>query len=186
MGYQRLIYKDVINNSNNSVLLTTHSTHITSIAPIESIVNLRAKASEGTVVNATATMPITKGEFCDVERYLDVKRGEIYLGKGVILVEGIAEEYIIPRFANVKGKNLDEKGIIVCNINSTNFTPYVKILKNLDIPYVVITDGDFYYLNNEERIYHQFDEDIDGTLECGYLGLEVAEKIATETGFGMV
>lgn len=179
---QRLIYKDVINNSNNSVLLTTHSTHITSIAPIESIVNLRAKAGEGTVVNATATMPITKGEFCDVERYLDVKRGEIYLGKGVILVEGIAEEYIIPRFANVKGKNLDEKGIIVCNINSTNFTPYVKILKNLDIPYVVITDGDFYYLNNEERIYHQFDEDTDGTLECGYLGLEVAEKIATETG----
>ena len=35
---QRLIYKDVIQNSNNSVLLTTHSTHITSIAPIASIV----------------------------------------------------------------------------------------------------------------------------------------------------
>lgn len=37
---QRLIYRDVIQNSSNSVLLTTHSTHITAIAPIDSIVHL--------------------------------------------------------------------------------------------------------------------------------------------------
>ncbi len=181
---QRLIYKDVINNSNNSVLLTTHSTHITAIAPVESIVNLHTKAGEGTIIHATADMPIKEGEFCDVERYLDVKRGEIYLGKGVILVEGIAEEYIVPRFADIKGKNLDEKGIIVCNINCTNFTPYVKILRSLDIPFAVITDGDFYYLNDEnERVYHQSEENIDATAKFGYLGLEVIGKLATEIGF---
>lgn len=91
---QRLIYKDVIKNSNNSVLLTTHSTHITSIAPIESIVHHHEKKKAGTVIHATTDMPIATGEFLDVGRYLDVKRGEIYLGKAVILVEGIAEEYL--------------------------------------------------------------------------------------------
>ena len=180
---QRLIYRDVINNSNNSVLLTTHSPHITAIAPVESIVNLHAKAGEGTIIHATADMPITEGEFLDVERYLDVKRGEIYLGKAVILVEGIAEEYIVPRFADIKGKSLDEKGIILCNINCTNFTPYVKILRSLDIPFAVITDGDFYYLNNEnERVYHQYEEDIDASAKCGYLGLEVIGNLVTEIG----
>lgn len=193
---QRLIYKDVIKNSNNSVLLTTHSTHITSIAPIESIVHLHEKKGEGTVIHATADMPISEGEFLDVERYLDVKRGEIYLGKAVILVEGIAEEYMIPRLAEVIGKPLDEKGIIVCNINCTNFAPYVKLLENLSIPYAVITDGDHYYINKktkqdkdgndiveEEKVYHVMDKDVPKGSKIGYLGLEVIKKLFIDLGF---
>lgn len=193
---QRLIYKDVIKNSNNSVLLTTHSTHITSIAPIESIVHLHEKKGEGTVIHATADMPISEGEFLDVERYLDVKRGEIYLGKAVILVEGIAEEYLIPRLAEALGKSLDEKGIIICNINCTNFAPYVKLLENLDIPYAVITDGDHYYISEKtkkdkdgndiieyEKIYHVMDKDVPEGAKIGYLGLEVVKKLFVDLEF---
>ncbi len=193
---QRLIYKDVIKNSSNSVLLTTHSTHITSIAPIESIVHLHEKQGEGTVIHATACMPIDEGEFLDVERYLDVKRGEIYLGKAVILVEGIAEEYIVPRLAESLGKPLDEKGIIVCNINSTNFTPYVKLLANLNIPYAVITDGDHYYKEEktkkvkdgsdvveEGRVYHVMDKDVPEDAPIGYLGNEIISKLVLDLGF---
>ena len=179
---QRLIYRDVIQNSSNSVLLTTHSTHITAIAPIDSIVHLHDDGERGTEIHATAAMPISDGEFLDVERYLDVKRGEIYLGKAVLLVEGIAEEYLIPQFANLLGKPLDEKGIIVCNINCTNFTPYVKLLRSLDIPYAVITDGDYYYENEEEeRIYHQMDND-DSDVKSGWLGMEIIEKMINELG----
>lgn len=179
---QRLIYRDVIQNSSNSVLLTTHSTHITAIAPIDSIVHLQDDREGGTVIHATATMPMCDGEFLDVERYLDVKRGEIYLGKAVILVEGIAEEYLIPRFADLLGKPLDEKGIIVCNINCTNFTPYVKLLRSLDIPYAVITDGDYYYVNEEEeRVYHQMDND-DSDEKSGWLGMEIIEQMINELG----
>lgn len=189
---QRLIYKDVIKNSDNSVILTTHSTHITSIAPIESIVHLHEKEDE-TVVHATADMPISDGEFLDVERYLDVKRGEIYLGKAVILVEGIAEEYLIPRFAELLGKSLDEKGIVVCNINCTNFTPYVKLLENLDIPYAVITDGDYYFMEEKKqkakkgseevevfRKYHIMDKDVPKDATVGYLGNEIIAKLFTD------
>lgn len=176
---QRLIYKDVIKNNNNSVLLTTHSTHITAIAPIDSIVHLHNDGSEGTKIHATAAMPMDEGEFLDVERYLDVKRGEIYLGKAVLLVEGIAEEYLVPRFAELLGKPLDEKGIIVCNINCTNFTPYVKLLHSLDIPYAVITDGDFYVVNDkEEREYHKMDNDEDANI--GWLGMEIVQNMVSQ------
>lgn len=177
---QRLIYKDVIKNNSNSVLLTTHSTHITAIAPIESIVHLHDDRKGGTEIHATAGMPMWEGEFLDVERYLDVKRGEIYLGKAVLLVEGIAEEYLVPKFAELLGKPLDEKGIIVCNINCTNFTPYVKILQNLGIPYAVITDGDYYYKNEEEeRVYHHMNEE-DSDEENGWLGIEIIEQMVQE------
>lgn len=176
---QRLIYKDVIQNSNNSVLLTTHSTHITAIAPIDSIVHLHNDGITGTEIHATAAMPMDEGEFLDVERYLDVKRGEIYLGKAVLLVEGIAEEYLVPKFAELLGKPLDEKGIIVCNINCTNFTPYVKLLYSLDIPYAVITDGDFYVVNDkDEREYHKMDTD--ETADRGWLGMEIIESMVSQ------
>lgn len=176
---QRLIYKDVIQNSNNSVLLTTHSTHITAIAPINSIVHLHNDGTKGTEIHATAAMPMDEGEFLDVERYLDVKRGEIYLGKAVLLVEGIAEEYLVPRFAELLGKPLDEKGIIVCNINCTSFTPYVKLLHSLAIPYAVITDGDFYVINDkDEREYHKMDTE--ETADRGWLGMEIIESMVSQ------
>ena len=176
---QRLIYRDVIQNSTNSVLLTTHSTHITAIAPINSIVHLHNDGTKGTEIHATAAMLMDEGEFLDVERYLDVKRGEIYLGKAVLLVEGIAEEYLVPRFAELLGKPLDKKGIIVCNINCTNFTPYVKLLHSLAIPYAVITDGDFYVINDkDEREYHKMDTE--ETADRGWLGMEIIESMVSQ------
>lgn len=181
--YQRLIYKDVINRNGFQILLTTHSTHITSVSPIKSLVHLH-QMDGNTVAHSTASMPMIEGEFLDVERYLDVKRGEIFLGKGVLLVEGIAEEYIIPKMAEMIGKPLDEKGIVVCNINCTNFKPYIKMLKSLCIPYAVITDGDFYTINKNEtedgdsnRNYHVMENNVRENETIGSLGIENAIRI---------
>lgn len=181
--YQRLIYKDVINRNGFPIILTTHSTHITSVAPIKSLVHLHQKEGN-TVAHSTASMPMIDGEFLDVERYLDVKRGEIFLAKGVLLVEGIAEEYIIPKMAELIGKPLDEKGIVVCNINCTNFKPYMKMLNSLNIPYAVITDGDIYTekvnSTDEEdsnRTYHVMEKDVTDDEVCGSLGIENAIRI---------
>ena len=181
--YQRLIYKDVINRNGFTILLTTHSTHITSVSPIKSLVHLH-QVDGNTVAHSTASMPMIEGEFLDVERYLDVKRGEIFLGKGVLLVEGIAEEYIIPKMAEMIGKPLDEKGIVVCNINCTNFKPYMKMLKSLSIPYAVITDGDFYTINengaeeeDSNRNYHVMKKDVKEDEKTGFLGIENAIRI---------
>ncbi|PEC46371.1 AAA family ATPase [Bacillus sp. AFS096315] len=145
---QRIIYKDVM-NQNTSILMTTHSPHITSVAPINSIVHLRPSLS-GTKVNTTAFLKLEPRNRMDLERYIDIKRGELYFGRGVILVEGVAEEYMIPSFAEILGMPLDQKGIICCNVNSTNFKPYVKFLESLGIPYVVVTDGDYYVIEEVE------------------------------------
>lgn len=184
--YQRLIYKDVIRESDNSVLLTTHSTHITSIAPIKSIVHLHSNMEGWTSVSATKDLDLSDEELLDLQRYVDVKRGEIYLGRGVILVEGITEEYLLPRFAEQMDCPLDEKGIIVCNISSTNFKPYVKLLEKLNIPYVVITDGDFYYNNVDiegkiTKKFHSLYIKVDNR-SFGYLGLEIVKDIILDLG----
>lgn len=150
--YQRLLYKHIINKSDTSVIITTHSSHISSAAPITSLVHLIA-TSNGTDVKTTASLELTESDFTDLSRYIDTKRGEIYTAKGVLLVEGISEEYLVTSFSECMKLELDRLGVIVCNINSTNFTPYCRFLQALGIPYVVITDGDYYHYEEKSKIF---------------------------------
>jgi putative ATP-dependent endonuclease of OLD family len=80
----------------------------------------------------------------DLERYLDVTRGEMLFGKCVLLVEGDAELFLVPILAKQNGYDLDRLGITVCSVAGTNFSPYVKLLgpNGLAIPFAVITDFD--------------------------------------------
>ncbi|MEG2262107.1 MAG: AAA family ATPase [Raoultibacter sp.] len=148
--YQRLLYKHVMNQTNTSVIITTHSTHISSVAPITSLVHLIAKP-DGTCVHTTARLNLSTDELADLSRYVDVKRGELYTAKGIIFVEGIAEEYLVTSFANLLELDLDRIGLVICDINSTNFKPYCRFADALGIPYVVITDGDYYHAVDAKR-----------------------------------
>jgi putative ATP-dependent endonuclease of OLD family len=80
-----------------TVLLTTHSPHLVSVSPIQSFIILR-KSEDGTSTEgaSTANIDLTANEIADIERYLDVSRGEILFAKAVLLVEGEAEEYLVP------------------------------------------------------------------------------------------
>lgn len=146
---QRLIYREVLHKSMTSVIFTTHSTFITSVAPLSTIVHIR-KNEGSSRIYSTEGLTISEPEKQDIERYLDAKRGEIYFGKAVILTEGITEDYFVPAASDLMGNNLDDLGIIVCNIHSTNFAPYIQILNSLHIPWVLFTDGDYYEI--EETI----------------------------------
>jgi putative ATP-dependent endonuclease of the OLD family len=177
---QRIIFKDVMKQK-TSLLMTTHSPFITSVAPIDAIVHMRY-STNGTEVNTTASLKLEDRNQKDLERFIDVKRGEIYFGKGVILVEGDAEEYLIPSFADRLGMPLDNKGIICCNISSTNFKPYVQFLDALGIPYVVVTDGDYYYIKKEKSKEKKFFGEMhdDAHKKFGYDGNDRVAKILTE------
>jgi len=52
-------------------------------------------------------------------------------------------------------KEVDKRGISVCSVHGTDFMPYVKLLgsQSLDIPHVIITDGDPSINKRDEKIY---------------------------------
>lgn len=125
-------------------ILTTHSPHIASIAPLRSIVLLRRQANGSTSGVSTAKISLNDAEVDDLQRYIDVTRGEMFFSRGVVLVEGDAERFLVPAFAKALDIHLDELGISVCSVSGTNFAPYVKLLgpSGLRIPFVVLTDRD--------------------------------------------
>lgn len=149
---QRLIYKDFLKTrgegeeptSGTSIVLTTHSPHIVSVAPLRSLVLLKRGADGSTEGASTADLELDEDDVADLERYLDVTRGEMLFSRGVLLVEGDAEAFLVPAFAKLNGYDLDALGITVCSVAGTNFLPYVLLLgpKGLDIPFAVVTDYD--------------------------------------------
>jgi putative ATP-dependent endonuclease of OLD family len=154
---QRLAFRDFLrtrtsgvstkeNGENGSrlVILTTHSPHVVSVTPLHSLVILKRSAGGHTVGVSTARLQLNDQEVSDLERYLDVTRGEIFFAKGALLVEGMAEEFIVPRFGELLGYDFDQLGITVCSVGGTNFEPYAKLLgtHGLEIPHAVMTDLD--------------------------------------------
>jgi putative ATP-dependent endonuclease of OLD family len=97
---------------------------------------------EGTIGRSTASIGLSDDEVDDLARYLDVTRAEMLFARGVLLVEGDAERFLMPVFAETLKTPLDHLGISVCSVAGTNFQPYVKFLTGLGIPFAVITDWD--------------------------------------------
>ena len=145
---QRLLFRHFLSRE-NSVIVTTHSPNIASVAPINSLILLRGSrdASEGFTIDPDL---FTAQETVDLQRYIDVTKAEMVFAKGILLVEGTAEQFLIPQFAASRLKekqiagSLDALGISVSSVNGTDFTPYRKFLlsSGLAIPHAVVTDGD--------------------------------------------
>ncbi|MDR7334322.1 AAA family ATPase [Roseateles asaccharophilus] len=125
-----------------SLILTTHSPHIASVAPLRSLVLLRDTSQEGTVATSAAEIDLDEDDEEDLTRYLDVTRAEMLFARGIVLVEGDAEKFLMPVFAKSCGHDLDHLGITVCSVAGTNFTPYAKFLTALGIPFAIVTDWD--------------------------------------------
>lgn len=125
-----------------SVFLTTHSPHIASVAPIRSLLLIKDEGDNGSVGYSSANAGLTEEEADDLARYLDVTRAEMLFARGIILVEGDAERFLVPAFANTMNLSLDHLGITVCSVAGTNFKPYAKFLTAMGIPFAILTDWD--------------------------------------------
>ncbi|TDV88015.1 putative ATP-dependent endonuclease of OLD family [Halomonas alkaliantarctica] len=140
---QRSIFDKLFQSpdSAQALIVTTHSPTLTAVAPLRSIVSLRLENGQS-FANSLAALPVSDDELDDIERYLNATRSELLFARGVIFVEGDAEEALLPGFAEAMGYNLDQLGITVCNVAGTHFIPYVKLAGSLGLRFAVVTDWD--------------------------------------------
>lgn len=126
------------------LILTTHSPNLASKLKLENLIicNNNNAFPMGEVYSK-----LGKDNYRFLEKFLDTTKANLFFAKGVILVEGWAEEILIPSFAKAIGINLTEKGVSVVNIGHTGFDHYAKIyIRKIEpfmtIPVAVITDSD--------------------------------------------
>ncbi|WP_058120183.1 AAA family ATPase [Photobacterium kishitanii] len=111
---------DKINYSNTQIIYSTHSSHISEVSNIQNV-NIIGKVNGQCSTFQPATGLTTK-QLVFVQRYLDAIRSNLLFAKSVILIEGDAEEILIPiLIKKALGVSLDELGISLVNIRSTGF-----------------------------------------------------------------
>jgi putative ATP-dependent endonuclease of OLD family len=140
---QRQLFRYLL-SMETALMVSTHSPHIAAVTNLDSLVLLRSNETGGTVAATTAIMKLNDRDRSDLQRYLNVSRAELLFCTAAILVEGPSEVYLLPALARALDFDLDAHGVIVANIEGTNFAPYRTLLgpDALNIPHVIVTDGD--------------------------------------------
>lgn len=126
------------------LILTTHSPNLASKLKLENLII--CNNGNAFPMGETYTK-LDKDNYKFLEKFLDTTKANLFFAKGVILVEGWAEEILIPSIAKAIGINLTEKGVSIVNIGHTGFDHYAKVYlrkaePNMEIPVAVITDSD--------------------------------------------
>lgn len=126
-------------NSNVQIIVTTHSTVLASSINIESIIHL--SKSNAPVATPLRNCGIGTNSLQFINRWLDVTKSNLLFASGVILVEGIAEQMIIPALAkkvlreqNEGRRNLEDLGVSTINLNGIYFNHFMQLYCNINVP----------------------------------------------------
>ncbi|MBY1012091.1 AAA family ATPase [Pseudomonas aeruginosa] len=145
--FDRIAYADT------QIIYSTHSTHISEVSNIQSV-NILGR-NGGTCEAYQPARGLSPTEIGNVQRYLDAVRSNLLFAKSVILVEGDAEEILIPvLFKKVLGLSLDELGISLINIRSTGFKNVAMLFHDLRIRRrcSIITDLDTAFIDTTPMV----------------------------------
>lgn len=111
---------DKMRYAETQIIYSTHSTHISEVSAVENVNILGRK--DGRCEAYQPTTGLSPTQIGDVQRYLDAVRSNLLFARSVILVEGDAEEILVPIMVKkFFGVSLDELGISLVNIRSTGF-----------------------------------------------------------------
>lgn len=146
---QKILFSNLKDLLNTQVFMSSHSTHIASDCDFKNL-NILFRNPEKKVTSFSPfiekkELKKEKRDELLLKRYLDATRSELFFSTSVILVEGVAEQFIIPAIAQqVYGINLVEHNISVIPIHSRYFDPFLKLFQpgKLEIAVCTIIDGD--------------------------------------------
>jgi putative ATP-dependent endonuclease of OLD family len=144
------------------LILSTHSPNLASKVKLENLI--LCNKGNAFPLGKTYTKLDDKN-YVYLEKFLDTTKANLFFAKGVILVEGWAEEILIPSFAKAIGIDLTAKGVSVVNIGNVGFKHYENIFlrqipPHMTIPVVIITDSDIkFYEKDENKTFIKKDDD---------------------------
>jgi len=127
-------------------ILSTHSPNLGSKIKLKNLI-ICSNNEVFPMVDDDKHTKLGRSDYSFLQRFLDVTKANLFFAKGVILVEGWAEELFLPVLAKKIRINLTQKGVSIVNVGGVAFLRYARIFqredgKEMDIPVAVITDLD--------------------------------------------
>ena len=137
-------FKQLSNNDNSQVILTSHSPAIVKRIKPEELRYLRIESNDR--VLQTIVSDIKLPQDTD-ESYKYIKGAiqaypELYFSKLVVLGEGDSEELLLPKFFDLLGNEIDSSQISIVPLGGRHVNYFWKLLKSLKIPHITLLDFD--------------------------------------------
>lgn len=132
------------NENDVQIIISTHSPILASKINLKNLILMKSGIGYDLAEGMTG---LQKGDYLFLQRFLDSTKANLFFAKGIIMVEGDAENILIPVLADILGYPLEKYGISIVNVGSTAFLRYSRIMERKDgndigIPVSVITDCD--------------------------------------------
>lgn len=140
------------------LILTTHSPNLASKVNLK---NLIICCNYNAFPMGSDYTKLDPADYIFLEKFLDTTKANLFFAKGIILVEGWAEEILIPSIAKNIGINLTEKGVSIVNVGNLAFNRYSsiflrKVAPDMTNPIAVITDSDIRDYDKNKNIAGEF------------------------------
>lgn len=120
------------------MFMTTHSSDVMAEMNEVNLVRIFNKNK----IDSASSFYTVPSEFDKAKNLLNKKISEAIFADKVLLVEGPSEEALFDKVLFSKNKFYQVDGIHILAVNGIDFKPYVSILSELKIPYVLKTDND--------------------------------------------
>ncbi|HAF36264.1 MAG TPA: ATP-dependent endonuclease [Sphingobacterium sp.] len=163
--------KETNGKENSQLFITSHSPTLTSKVPIDNLILMNQNSTAINISNCfdgrkpNEIIEDDEDTFQDdpkarkkqLERYIDVTKSQLFFSKGVLFVEGISEELLIPAFAKILDYKLEDYKIELVNADGTSFYPFIYLFnsidaqKSLSIPLSIITDDDRFVQSKDSK-----------------------------------
>ena len=132
------------------VIMTTHSPNLASTIDLDNMVMIRSGRA----------FPLGEGythleaaDYRFLERFLDATKANLFFARGVIIVEGDAENILLPTLAELLGADLAKHGVSIVNVGGVGLRRYARIfqrraaeegvaISEMRIPVACMTDMD--------------------------------------------
>ena len=155
------------------IIISTHSPNLASRVNVESIFLLSKGQAYSLRANETK---LAISDYNFLRRFLDVTKANLFFAKAVVIVEGDAENILLPTIAELLGGSFTEQGVSIVKVGHTGLFRYARIFQRSDsrvIPISVACVSDRDIPPDEAAGYLRKD-----TKTASILGVE--EKAAKE------
>ena len=139
---QRNFVKNILSTEGQKII-TTHSPYILSVTGMDSVLFVKKVNAETQIVEYS-TSDLNVEELKNLNQKVMETKGELLYSNFVILAEGETEELFLPiYFKKYFGKEPFEMGATIIQTHGCGgYKPFVNLLKKLDIPWYIFSDGD--------------------------------------------
>ncbi|MDV2903552.1 AAA family ATPase [Phytobacter diazotrophicus] len=129
------------------IIVTTHSPNLASDLHLDNIA----------LIEGARAFPLCKGQtklspsdYRFLERFLDVTKANLFFARAVLVVEGDAENILLPVLARLLDRDFHHHGVSVVNVGGTGLGRYARIFIRqnpeqqgvINIPVACVTDMD--------------------------------------------